>query len=69
MWQDWAMSLPVLGKQKGLRDKCVALRLTKETVSQLKKIAEGHNLSQADVVSLLVEQEFEKFVKRQVKSK
>ena len=57
------MSLPTLGK-KGKRDKCIALRLTKETVSQLKKIADSHNLSQADVVTLLVEKEFERHLKR-----
>lgn len=51
------MTLPSLGKA-GKRDRAVAMRLTEDTVEKLKKLAKAHNLSQADVVTLLVEQEY-----------
>lgn len=58
--QDRTMSLPTLGK-RAPRSKAIALRLTQNTADQLKKLAEAHNLSQADVVTLLVEREFKDF--------
>jgi predicted DNA-binding protein len=61
------MSLPTLGKS-GKRSKAVALRLTEETAKQLKKLAEGHGLSQADVITLLVDREFKSFREEKKKS-
>jgi hypothetical protein len=57
------MSLPTLGKA-GKRTKAIALRLTEETVKQIKALAKDHNLSQADVVTLLIEREFKKSRKK-----
>ena len=53
------MSLPTLKKFEK-RPKGISLRLSEQTVKQLKKLAHEHNLSQADVITLLVEQEFQK---------
>ena len=61
------MALPTLGKS-GKRSKAIALRLTEETANQIKKLAKDHNLSQADVVTLLVQEEFEKSLKKKGKS-
>ena len=51
------MSLPTLEK-KDKRPISVAMRLSKKTAEQLKRLAASHNMSQADVVTRLVEQEY-----------
>jgi predicted transcriptional regulator len=62
------MSLPSLLKT-GQRDTAVTIRLSKESVEQLKTLAKAHNISQADVVEHLLHIEFVHFQKSQKKQK
>lgn len=51
------MALPVK-PQKEPRPVAVTVRLSEKTAKRLKKLAKDHNLSQADVIEYLVNQEF-----------
>ncbi len=53
------MGLPNLGSG-GKRSKAITLRVTDETAKKLKKLARDHALSQADVITFLIEQEFKR---------
>jgi len=54
------MSLPKLPKKEP-RVVPVSVRLSKNTAEQLKTLAKEHNLSQADVLEYLVQNEFKNF--------
>lgn len=53
------MSLPSMPKKEP-RPIAVTIRLSKVAVEQLKKLANTHNLSQADVIEHLIREEYDK---------
>lgn len=57
------MSLKVLPKKEP-RPVAVSLRLSKTATDYLKKLAEAHNMSQADVIENLVKEEWSRFQTR-----
>lgn len=56
----WAMALKSAPK-KETKPTSVSVRLTKTAVEYLKKLAEAHNLSQADVIEQLIREEWKVF--------
>jgi len=53
------MALPVAPAKTEKRDKPVTVRLPKEAVKRLLAIAKATNMSQSQVIELLIGQEFE----------
>lgn len=51
------MKLPKM-PQKQTRDKALTVRLSAKTVERLKRMALNHNMSQADIIELLIENAF-----------
>lgn len=51
------MTLPTLPK-KDPRTVSMSFRVSKRTAEQLKSLAKDHNMSQADVIDFLIQQEF-----------
>jgi hypothetical protein len=53
------MTLPTLPK-RDKRTETITVRITKDALKQLNALKERHNLSQADVIELLVSSEYKK---------
>lgn len=47
---------------KPQRPKAITIRVSKDTYTQLKSLAESHNLSQADVIEYLIKTEYKQFL-------
>lgn len=61
------MSLPILPK-KGGNTIAFTVRLNPITIDNIKTLAKEHGLSQSNVLTYLVNKEYEKFVKKKNRS-
>jgi len=61
------MPLPRRPKREP-RSEAVTVRLSKRSADQLRSLAKSHNISQADVVEHLLQQEYKQFQKRDLKA-
>lgn len=60
------MALPVVPKKEP-KPVAVSVRLSRTAAEYLRKLAEAHNMSQADVIETLLRQEFKIWQEKKVK--